>query len=198
MREEMCGKHRKRPAAESADEDDSTPSAGNQSDPNSPMAFMLSSLAPTGNIKPSQLIGPPGPVNPIVVYTGPAKKSADAQVAAVRAKLDKKSQKQVASADSSSGVAAASTEASGQSASATNNTISVPPPGAFGPPPGRFTPPSRRGMPSVGDNPAVMSFTSPARAGPAPLTAMPDAAPQTVSVPLPRPRPKLKKKSAAR
>ena len=197
LREEMCGKHRKRPAAEEADDDETT-TAGN-GDPNSPMAFMLSSLAPAGNIKNSQLLGPVATVNPIVVHTGPAKKSADAQVATARSKLDKKNpkgSKQVASVDA----AAAPAEASGQTASQqAAQTISVPPPGAFGPPPGRFTPPSRRGMPSAGENSSVMSFASPARAGPAPLTAMPDAAPQTVSVPLPRPRPKTAaKKPAAR
>ncbi len=206
LREEMCGKHRKRPAAESADEDDSTPSAGNgQSDPSSPMAFMLSSLAPTGNIKPSQLIGPPGPVNPIVVYTGPSKKSADAMIARIRDKLDGKSPKnpkaerQVASADPSAAVAAPA-DVSSRGAQPAANTISVPPPGAFGPPPGRFTPPTQRRMPPGAEHAAVMSFTGPARTGPQPLTAMPDAAPQTVSVPLPRPKPKtqVSKKRTAR
>jgi hypothetical protein len=37
-----------------------------------------------------------------------------------------------------------------------------------------------------------MSFTSPASAGPAPLTAMPAATRQTAAVPMPRPRPKVK------
>ena len=74
LREEMCGKHRKRPAAEEAD-DDTPVSADNNTGPipNSPTAFMLSSLAPSRHIKNSQLVAPPGPVNPIVVHTGPAR-----------------------------------------------------------------------------------------------------------------------------
>ena len=107
----MCGKHRKRPAAEDADDD--TPVANNsQSDPNSPTAFMLSSLAPASNIKNSQLVAPPGPVNPIVVHTGAGKKSAETQVAAAREKLDKKNpkgakSKQLASADATAAPAVA-------------------------------------------------------------------------------------------
>ena len=95
------------------------PSAdNNQSDPNSPTAFMLSSLAPASNIKNSQLVAPPGPVNPIVVFTGAGKKSADTQVAAAREKLDKKNpkgakSKQLASADAAAAPAVA---VSGQSA----------------------------------------------------------------------------------
>ncbi len=191
MREEMCGKHRRRPAAEEAD-DDVAAGNGTQTDPNSPTAFMLSSLAPS-NIKNSQLVAPPGPVNPIIVFAGPAKKSAETQIAAARDKLDKKNPKgakanQVASTDASS--VAAAVAASGQSAAQpAAQTISAAQPGAFGPPPGRFTQP-QRGMPTAGDNPSFMSFVSPARAEPAPLTAMPAAPQQTAVVPMPRPRPK--------
>ena len=103
LREDMCGKHRKRPAAEDADDDTPGASVDNNtgSEPGSPTAFMLSNLAPSSHIKNSQLVAPPGPVNPIVVYTGPNKKSAETQTAANREKLDKKNPKakQVASAD---------------------------------------------------------------------------------------------------
>ena len=194
LREEMCGKHRKRPAAEDADDD--TPVANNsQSDPNSPTAFMLSSLAPASNIKNSQLVAPPGPVNPIVVHTGAGKKSADTQVAAAREKLDKKNpkgakSKQLASADATAAPAVA---VSGQSATpASTQTISAVQPGAFGPPADRFAPSAQRAMPAVAGNNSFMSFTSPASAGPAPLTAMPAATRQTAAVPMPRPRPKVK------
>lgn len=188
LREDMCGKHRKRPAAEEAD-DDTTVATSSQADPNSPMGFMLSSLGPS-TVKNSQLVAPPGPVNPVVVHTGPSKKSAEAQIAAVRSKLDKKNpkgSKQVASADPAAAVAVSA------AAQPTTQTISAAPAGAFGPPPGRFTPPPQRGMPAVSENPAVMSFASPARAEPAPLTAMPDAAAQKLAVPMPRPRPKAPK-----
>jgi D-alanyl-D-alanine carboxypeptidase len=202
LREEMCGKHRKRPAAEDADDNTGVSASNGQPDPNSPTAFMLSSLAPS-NIKNSQLVAPPGPVNPIVVFAGPGKKSAETQVAAARSKLDKKNpkgakQSQVVSADpaapapgASNQVAAASTVAvSGQSAApATTQTISAVQPGAFGPPPGRFTPPGPRALPAVGDNASYMSFAPAARAEPAPLTVAP-APRQTAAVPMPRPRPK--------
>jgi D-alanyl-D-alanine carboxypeptidase len=196
MREEMCGKHRKRPAAEEADDDMTVADNNNQTDPNTPTAFMLSSLAPS-NIKNSQLIAPPGPVNPIIVYAGPGKKSAEAQVAASRTKLDKKNAartgknakpNQVVSADISAPAAAAAQGAS----AGTTQTISAARPDAFGPPPGRFTPPGQRALPAVTDNAAFMSFAPAARAEPAPLTAVPPLAKQTVAIPMPRPRPKAK------
>jgi D-alanyl-D-alanine carboxypeptidase len=88
MRDEMCGPHRKRPAAEEADEEPTT--AANGADPSeSPQAFMLSALPP-GNGKPSTLLGPVvGVANPIVVHVGPAKKPAETQFAAAREKLAK-------------------------------------------------------------------------------------------------------------
>jgi D-alanyl-D-alanine carboxypeptidase len=191
MREEMCGKHRKRPAAEEADDDMTVADSDGQADPNTPTAFMLSSLAPS-NIKPSQLIAPLGPVNPIIVHVGPSKKSAEAQVAAARTSLDKKKNarsakpNQVASAGSSAAPAQGSA-----GAATTTQTISAARPDAFGPPPGRFTPPGQRALPAVTDNASFMSFAPAARAEPAPLTAMPPAR-QTAAVPLPRPRPKAK------
>jgi D-alanyl-D-alanine carboxypeptidase len=193
MREEMCGKHRKRPAAEEADDDDTTVANDNgQADPNTPTAFMLSSLAPS-TIKPSQLIGPPGPVNPIIVHVGPSKNSAEAQVAAARTKFDKKKNAAVSSAKPKQVAAADSSAASvqGGAGSTTTQTISAVKPDAFGPPPGRFTPPGQRALPAVADNASFMSFAPAARAEPAPLTAMPPAR-QTAAVPIPRPRPKTK------
>jgi len=184
LREEMCGKHRKRPAAEEADDD--TPAATASAatgDPNSPTAFMLSSLAPAPSIKNSQLVAPPGPVNPIVVFTGPGKKSAQSQVAAAREKLDKKGakSKQVASADPTVAATAAGTQ-----------TISAAQPGSFGPPTDRFAPPAQGSRPGTSGNNAFMSFAPAANAGPAPLTAVPAASRKTVAVPMPRPRPKPK------
>ena len=175
MREEMCGKHRKRPAAEEADDDTTVAGNGtNQSDPNSPTAFMLSSLAPSTNIKNSQLVAPPGPVNPIVVFTGPGKKSAETQVAAARAKLDKKSAGKKGKNAATAVSAAAAPNQVASAGPVTTQTISAPQTDAFGPPPGRFTPPAQRGMPAVTDNAAFMSFAPAARAEPAPLTAVPE------------------------
>lgn len=75
LREDMCGKHRKRPASESSDEEDSAaasvPEAGTA----------LATLAPLfqGKNKPiDTLLGPLTPsMPPVVVYTGPAKKQRD-------------------------------------------------------------------------------------------------------------------------
>ena len=208
LREEMCGKHRKRPAAEDADEETTASNDATQADPNTPTAFMLSSLAPS-NVKNSQLVAPPGPVNPIVVYAGPSKKSAEGIIAAARAKTEaneakanaKKNAKpaQLASANATA-VSAAQTTASGPGQAATasetappsTQAISHAQPGAFGPPPGRFMPPGQRTLPAVTDTAPWMSFAPAARAEPAPLIAVPAPGQQVAAVPMPRPRPKAK------
>jgi D-alanyl-D-alanine carboxypeptidase len=83
LREEMCGKHRKRPAAESVDEEEE-PSANVDS---GSQHAMLLNLRPA-NGKPSQLLQPPSPVlNPVIVYVGPAKRPDElAALAAAAAK----------------------------------------------------------------------------------------------------------------
>jgi D-alanyl-D-alanine carboxypeptidase len=88
MRDAMCGPHRKRPAAEDADDEPATQANGaNPSE--SPQGFMLSSLPPA-NGKPSALLGPVvGVANPVVVHAGPAKKPAETQFAAARERLAK-------------------------------------------------------------------------------------------------------------
>jgi D-alanyl-D-alanine carboxypeptidase len=66
LREDMCGKHRKRPAAEDADDDIA------KTDANSPLGVLLSSLRP--HAKGSEIVTPglaAGP--PVVVYTGPTR-----------------------------------------------------------------------------------------------------------------------------
>src|SRR5262249_57380222 len=64
LREETCGPHRKRPAAE--DEEVSF----NDNDGNSPLAFMLQNLR-SPNPKPSQLLGQQGSLAPPVdVFVG--------------------------------------------------------------------------------------------------------------------------------
>jgi D-alanyl-D-alanine carboxypeptidase len=78
LREEMCGKNRKRPAAEDS-EDDEPAQASNEV--GSTTQFNLSSLrSPTP--KPSELLGSVVVGPPVVVFTGPAKNPAGPQVAA--------------------------------------------------------------------------------------------------------------------
>jgi D-alanyl-D-alanine carboxypeptidase len=106
LREEMCGKHRRRPAAEEADDDDGSTVAGDQS---SPQAFLLSSLK-SPLPKPSSLIGPLVETQaPIPVYVGlpkpaprvaapaPAKKPATAALAPAAKPADKPTPKPAAS-----------------------------------------------------------------------------------------------------
>ncbi len=76
LREEMCGKHRRRPAAEEADEE-----------PDANGNFTLANLLPHGNAKPSQLLGDLAPATPIVVFTGPPKRPTQTMLASTGAKL---------------------------------------------------------------------------------------------------------------
>jgi D-alanyl-D-alanine carboxypeptidase len=73
MRDDMCGKKRKRPAAESEDEDDDDALPGQHVDAASPQSINLANLR--GSIsKPSTLIGGLTPsMEPIVVFTGATK-----------------------------------------------------------------------------------------------------------------------------
>jgi D-alanyl-D-alanine carboxypeptidase len=213
LRDEMCGPHRKRPAAETADDETSE-------------AFSLSSL-PAG-VKPSSLVKErPGAVKAVAVYLGPAKKSAETQFADARTKVGKLAKGKAgtnaamnrdphtAPLDPAPGSAAATAAVATAPAAAKPTvlpaqtqaqapihaptpalqTAAIPPPGVFAPPPsqpGRTT----RSMPGASDvhNPSLMSFApSAARAAEvAPLTATPDAkAGKFADVPLPRRRPKL-------
>lgn len=82
LRDQMCGKHRKRPAAESEDSDEEIQAEGE----NGSASARLSSL-PAFTGKPSTLIGPLTPsMAPIVVFAGPSKKSPETNVAATAAK----------------------------------------------------------------------------------------------------------------
>jgi D-alanyl-D-alanine carboxypeptidase len=82
MREEMCGKNRKRPAAEDTEDDEPAPvQQASDSTIGIPTQFSFSSLrAPAA--KPSELLGSVVVGPPIVVFTGPAKKPAAPQLAA--------------------------------------------------------------------------------------------------------------------
>jgi D-alanyl-D-alanine carboxypeptidase len=80
LKDEMCGRHRKRPATE-ADDPDATIDNGDGADANPQVSVLLSALrAPT----PKNLLPDPGPVIPVVVYTGPTRNPAQlATLAAV-------------------------------------------------------------------------------------------------------------------
>jgi D-alanyl-D-alanine carboxypeptidase len=206
LRDEMCGPHRKRPAAEEAD--DETTEAGSDS----PLGSMLSSLPPTSE-KPSSLLRDrPLPADPIVVYVGPSKRPADTQFAALRARLAKAG-KLPKAATASTDVATAATAADAlkrdphtapvpltaavtvSAPAAARPTQIATAPAPVTPPPGRLKP-SGRTTPGATDagSPSWMSFAPAARADAVtPLTATPDAKPglQLASIPMPRPRPKI-------
>jgi D-alanyl-D-alanine carboxypeptidase len=190
LRDEMCGAHRKRPAAESADDE---PGSENGE---AAEGYTLSSL-PAGNGKPSSLIGPrPAVANPIVVHAGPSKRPAETQFSAVRARLAKagKLPKSVAKTDVAGTAASDALKRDphtaplppSQPGSAVTASVKVAPGAA-----------AATGTPGAANagNPPWMSFAPAARAEttPAPLTAMPGAAPdpQAAMVPLPRARPKV-------
>jgi len=178
LRDEMCGKHRKRPAAEEADDD--YPASGE--DKSSTVAMMLSSLPP-GQAKPSSLLGPVAAANPIVVFAGPGKKPADTQLAARGKANDRKGGKNKQTEPTlmaAPGTPQPAQQVATAPAGRTHDT--------FGPLTSQ--PGVRAAVPETA--PSWMSFAPTARAAtaPAPLTSMPGAANQ-VEVPMPRPRPSI-------
>ena len=77
LRDEMCGPHRKRPAAEDAD------------DENESSSFMLSNLPPSAGKASALLKDRPDAVKAIAVFIGAAKNAAENQFANARAKIQK-------------------------------------------------------------------------------------------------------------
>jgi len=163
LREEMCGPHRKRPAAEEAD--DETESSG----------FLLSNLPPANGVKPSQLLKEkPDPVKATTVFVGATKSAAENQFVNARAKIQKVAKgKKSTPAAQAAAPAAAPAAATTATAAQPLQTVSAPPAGAFTPQ--RAT----RKLPAATDvnNPSVMSYAPGPKTGPAPLTATPDAKP---------------------
>jgi len=138
LRDDMCGKKRKRPAADSEDiEDDEQTQATLPpgTDPSSPQAVMLSSLH-TANTKPSSLIGPLVPsMEPIEVFLGPTKGSVPSpQVASPKPK--KKSTPPAATAAVTPPKPTVATPASSSHTPAPKQTLATP----SSPPTGSFTP----------------------------------------------------------
>jgi D-alanyl-D-alanine carboxypeptidase len=149
LRDEICGRKRKRPAAESEDlEDDADVQAALPPgmDPNSPQAVMLSSLR-TANTKPSALLGDySAPTPPIEVFLGATKGSVPIQESQVAAKKKSKKKKNVAAAPAAGG-------APGQPAAVTRSTQPVPAAAGFAATPnapraGAFTPTSTAAQPA--------------------------------------------------
>jgi D-alanyl-D-alanine carboxypeptidase len=84
LKDDMCGPHRKRHALEAAMADSADPDAGdlsdNATDPHSQNSNLVTALrAPL----PKNLLSEPGPVTPVVVYTGPTRTAE--QIAALAA-----------------------------------------------------------------------------------------------------------------
>jgi D-alanyl-D-alanine carboxypeptidase len=100
LKDEMCGKHRKRPPAEDEDSDEEAQSAQNGGVATGEMASsqfsgLLSALrAPT----PQNLLSDAGPVVPIVVYTGPTRAVPPQDTEPVHAKPRPKPKPKVAAA----------------------------------------------------------------------------------------------------
>ena len=87
LKDEMCGRHRKRPATEEDDADagsDNGNASGGGGENSQQFSVLLSALrAPTP--KNANLLSDAGPVTPIVVYTGPTRSAA--QLAAIPADI---------------------------------------------------------------------------------------------------------------
>jgi D-alanyl-D-alanine carboxypeptidase len=79
LREDMCGKNRKRPAAEDSEDEESAQANGTVNSSSQFAVFLSQLRAP--NSKPSELLGPPAAANPIVVHVGPPKQAPAKQLA---------------------------------------------------------------------------------------------------------------------
>jgi D-alanyl-D-alanine carboxypeptidase len=178
LRDEICGKKRKRPAAESEDLEDEADVQATLPpgmDPNSPQAVMLSSLR-TANTKPSALLGDySAPTPPIEVFLGATKGSVPVQEGQVAGKKSKK-KKNVAAAPAAPGARAAQpvpAARSAQPAPAFAATPNAPRAGVFTP---ASAPPAARTAPKAAA-PANQSAAAPqpARKKPAPKKANPTA-----------------------
>jgi len=178
LRDEMCGPHRKRPAAEDAD------------DENESSGFMLSNLPPSSGKASALLKERPDAVKAIAVFIGAAKSAAEQQFANARAKIQKLA-KGKPKADANATAAAPPQPATDAKATTPAlQTVSSPPSGTFTPTSGQ---PQRalRALPTATDVKSAMSY-APAKTEPAPLTAVPDAKPAAAAAAAPAPKAKKK------
>ena len=189
LRDAMCGPHRKRPAAEEADDSPVAAAPGTQ-EPGSPIGFALSSLPP-GQAKPSSLLGPVVAANAVVVFVGRGEEiAAENQFARAAQGQARQGRKERPTWPHRPHLPGAQVAAAAPGAAPAQD--------AFGPLPTQFTQTPRRQPAAAGPaTPSWMSFapTAQAATAPQPLTAAP--APQTVSVPMPRPRPRHSRHQAA-
>jgi D-alanyl-D-alanine carboxypeptidase len=196
LREEMCGGHRKRPAAEEADDDGEASS------------FMLSNLPPSAGKASELLKDRPDTIKAITVFIGAAKTAAENQFANARAKIQKLAKSKNAKTDPKA-APAAQAAAPAQPATDAKAVAATKPAApaqqlqtATAPPPGAFTPPSNqperttRKLPAATDVGNALSFAPAAKADPAPLTAVPDAKPEAAKAPAPKPKPAVKQAAA--
>jgi D-alanyl-D-alanine carboxypeptidase len=178
LRDEMCGKHRKRPAAEEADDD------------NEASSFMLSNLPPSAGKASALLKERPDAAKAIIVFLGATKNAAENQFANARAKIQKLAKGK--KADPKTSQAAASAQPSTDAKAAPAQPLQA----ATAPPAGTFTTlstqPERatRRLPTATDvSSSALSYAPAGKPEPAPLTATPDAKPAvaaTGSVPKPK------------
>jgi D-alanyl-D-alanine carboxypeptidase len=159
LRDEMCGSHRKRPAAEEADDETEAPS------------FMLSNLPPSAGKASALLKDKPDTAKAIVVFLGASKNAAENQFANARAKIQKLAKGKKSDPKAAPAAAAATTSTPAQPLQA----AAAPPSGAFTPTSGQAERTVRR-LPAATDvGGSALSFAPAAKAEPAPLTAVPDA-----------------------
>ena len=185
LRDEMCGPHRKRPAAEEADDETDAPS------------FMLSNLPPSAGKGSTLLKERPDAVKAIAVFVGAAKSAAEQQFANARAKIQKLAKGKNSKTDVQATASTPPQPATDAKATTPAlQTVSSPPSGAFTPTSGQ---PQRalRALPTATDvhNPSAMSY-APAKIEPAPLTAVPDAKPAVAAAPAPKSKKKPEAKPA--
>jgi D-alanyl-D-alanine carboxypeptidase len=164
LRDQMCGSHRRRPAAEDADDEDDA------------SGFLLSNLPPGTGKSSALLKDRPDTIKAITVFIGAARDAATIQFTNARVKI-RNAAKGKNQKDDPNAAAPATTDAkataSGKAVPALQTAIS--------PPSGTFTRSgqplrSARGLPAASEvgNPAL-SFAPAAKTDAAPLTAMPDA-----------------------
>jgi len=114
LRDTICGPHRKKPASENEEDDETT---AKSDEPNPQQQFKLSNLGPP-NSKPASLLGPKVEAAPIEVYLGPSRRPAESQFTAVRAKIKaRKDKNDKSGSNATNQVAAAPASAGGNEAS---------------------------------------------------------------------------------
>jgi D-alanyl-D-alanine carboxypeptidase len=173
LRDEMCGPHRKRPAAEEADEDDAS-------------TFLLSNL-PGGTKGSALLKDRPDTAKAIAVFVGAAKDAAASQFANARAKIQKLAKGRHPKGEAKTATAPEQPATDAKATALAKplpelQTVTPPPAHAFTPAAGKREQAVRR-LPTANEVNPALSYapTAKNKKEPAPLTAMPDAKPEPKS-----------------